>query len=378
MMRVLVFIFVLLTFFILPIRAEENLEYYENINSIAGVALDGNTGQILYAKNPHIKIPPASTVKLLTAMVVLDRLPLSQKVKISNNAENTPTTPPHLQEGEIFTVEDLLYLMLLKSSNQAAVALAEAVAGNEERFSELMNQKARMLGLKDSHFVTASGLPASNQYTTAYELALLLYEALKYPHIKEIINTPVKIISSQQGRTLVIRNTNKLLFEEEIRENILGGKTGYTKLSKHCLVNVAKVKDRLVITSLLGAPYREALWEDTKKLIRFSELVFDRKVSPVVINTAVNTALPVSMKPSAYYRESKRASQNQKNLASTKRTRQALALKSSSKNKPVLAKNSLVSTKAKVQVAKANTSKGRNAKSNKKLYRAENPSPRNS
>uniref|UniRef100_A0A832LVM1 D-alanyl-D-alanine carboxypeptidase n=1 Tax=Caldimicrobium thiodismutans TaxID=1653476 RepID=A0A832LVM1_9BACT len=378
MIRVLVFILVLLTFFILPIRAEENLEYYENIISIAGVALDGNTGQILYAKNPHIKIPPASTVKLLTAMVVLDRLPLSQKVKISNNAENTPTTPPHLQEGEIFTVEDLLYLMLLKSSNQAAVALAEAVAGNEERFSELMNQKARMLGLKNSHFVTASGLPASNQYTTAYELALLLYEALKYPHIKEIINTPVKIISSQQGRTLVIRNTNKLLFEEEIRENILGGKTGYTKLSKHCLVNVAKVKDRLVITSLLGAPYREALWEDTKKLIRFSELVFDRKVSPVVINTAVTTALPVSMKPSAYYRESKRASQNQKNIASTKRTRQVLALKSSSKNKPVLAKNSLVSTKAKVQVAKANTSKGRNAKSNKKLYRAENPSPRNS
>lgn len=143
MARILVFILVSLTFFVLPLRAEENLEYYENINSIAGVALDGNTGQILYAKNPHIKIPPASTVKLLTAMVVLDRLPLSQKVKISNNAENTPTTPPHLQEGEIYTVEDLLYLLLIKSSNQAAVALAEAVAGNEERFSELMNQKAR-------------------------------------------------------------------------------------------------------------------------------------------------------------------------------------------------------------------------------------------
>lgn len=377
MARILVFILVLLTFFVLPSRAEENLEYYENINSIAGVALDGNTGQILYAKNPHIKIPPASTVKLLTAMVVLDRLPLSQKVKISNNAENTHTTPPHLQEREIYTVEDLLYLLLIKSSNQAAIALAEAVAGNEERFSELMNQKARMLGLKDSHFVTASGLPTSNQYTTAYELALLLYEALKYPHIKEMINTPVKIISSQQGRTLVIRNTNKLLFEEEIRENILGGKTGYTKLSKHCLVNVAKVKDRLVITSLLGAPYREALWEDTKKLIRFSELVFDRKVSPVVINTAVTTALPASMKPSAYYRESKRANQNQKNIASTKRTRQALA-KNSSKNKPVLAKKSKESTKAKVQVAKGNTSKGKNAKSNKKLYRAENPSSKKS
>lgn len=367
MAKVLLSILFLLTIFLHPLKAEENTDYYENINSMAGVALDGNTGQILYAKNPHIKIPPASTVKLLTAMVVLDRLPLSQKVKISNAAENTPSTPPHLQEGEVYTVEDLLYLLLLKSSNQAAVALAEAVAGSEEKFSELMNQKARMLGLKDSHFVTASGLPASNQYTTAYELALLLYEALKYPHIKEMINTPVKIISSQQGRTLVIRNTNKLLIEDETKETILGGKTGYTKLSKHCLVNVAKVKDRLIITSLLGAPYREALWDDTKRLIRFSEMVVERKVSPVVINTAVNTALPASIKPSAYYRESKKASQ--RNLSSTKNT---------SKKPQTLAQKNRNTSKSKVQVAKGNNSKAQNTKTNKKLYRADNPSQRNS
>lgn len=349
---------------------EENFKNYENISSIAGVAIDGTTGRILYAKNPHIKIPPASTVKLLTAMVALDWLHISQKIRISKNAEETPSTAPHLYEGEIYTVEDLLYLLLLKSSNQAAVALAEAVAGSEEKFSELMNQKARMLGLRDSHFVTASGLPGGNQYTTAYEIALLLYEALKYPYIKEIINTPVKIITSQQGRTLVIRNTNRLLFDEEHRETILGGKTGYTRLSKHSLVNVAKVKDRLIITSILGAPNRDALWEDTKKLIRFSELVLEGKASPVAINTAVNTAVPVSIKPRAYYREVQKKSQvtNQKRSAN-------LAGASKDKNTKNVA-SVRRTTNNKIQTAKSIQTKTKTTKT--RQYRAETIVKRNS
>lgn len=340
------FIIISFVFFIISIiRAQE---YYENINSIAGVALDGLTGQILYAKNPNIKIPPASTVKLLTAMVVLDRLPLHQKIKISKTAEETPSTPPHLYEGEIYTVSDLLHLMLIKSSNQAAVALAEAVAGNEDNFAELMNQKAHALGFKNSHFVTASGLPAQGQYTTAYELALLLYEALKYPIIKEIINIPVKVITSQQGRTFVIKNTNKLLFEEELKEEIIGGKTGYTRISKHCLVNVAQIKDRIVITSLLGAPYRDSLWEDTKKLIKLSELVLERKTPPVIVNTAINLNLPASTKPISYYRETKKISVK-KNIASTKSKKRltTLAKKSKATSKTILAKKS--SNKNKVQ-----------------------------
>ncbi|MFN3921915.1 MAG: D-alanyl-D-alanine carboxypeptidase family protein [Caldimicrobium sp.] len=343
-------------------------EYYENINSLAGVALDGLTGQILYAKNPHIKIPPASTVKLLTAMVVLDRLPLSQKIRISGTVENISSTPPLLYEGEVYTVDDLLHLMLIKSSNQAAVALAEAVAGSEEKFSELMNQKARALGFKDSHFVTASGLPAPGQYTTAYELALLLYEALKYPHIKQIINLPVKIITSQQGRTLIVKNTNKLLFEEEIKEEIIGGKTGYTRLSKHCLVNVAQVKDRLVITSLLGAPYRDALWEDTKKLIKFSELVLERKVSPVIINTAINLSIPASTKPISYYKESRKEVLS-KSLAKNKVKAEALA---KNKNK------SLAKNKGKVKIASQSTNKAKTVKKSKRLYTAQSKNQKNS
>jgi len=331
---IILFLFCWLTF----LKAEESHEYLENVEALSAVAIDGITGQILYAKNPHLKIPPASTVKLLTAMIVLDRLPLTQEVRISKNAENTPSTPPHLREEEVYTVNDLLHLMLIKSSNQAAVALAEAVAGSEERFAELMNQKARLLGFKDSHFVTASGLPAPNQYTTAYELALLLYEALKYPHIKEIISQPVKVITSKNGRTLVIKNTNKLLFDEEARDEVLGGKTGYTRLSKHCLVNVAKVGNRLVITSLLGSPYREALWEDTKKLIKFSELVLQGKLSPVVINTAVNLSIPVNFTPKEIY---KNHTMRNKNLKYAKASHKKTLLAKSKTNKKVtLAKRS--------------------------------------
>lgn len=347
------------------IKAEINTEYLENIDALSGVAIDGLTGQILYAKNPNVKIPPASTVKLLTAMIVLDKLPLSQEIRISKAAEETSSTPPRLYEGEVYTVDDLLYLMLIKSSNQAAVALAEAVAGSEEKFSDLMNEKAKFLGLKDSHFVTASGLPAPNQYTTAYELALLLYEALKYPHIKEIISTPVKVITSKKGRTLIVKNTNKLLFEDDIKDEILGGKTGYTRLSKHCLVNVAKVNNRLIITSILGAPYRDALWEDTKKLIKFSELVLENRISPVIINTAVNLSLPASFSPKDYY--------NSKAKGSYKKSKKYT--KKSLKKKYV--KKSFVKNSSKKKYVKR-SSKKKVVKKYKKIYTASSQNKSNS
>jgi D-alanyl-D-alanine carboxypeptidase (penicillin-binding protein 5/6) len=290
----------LLIFFFLNFFLKSSFSYaeeeqgVENINALSGVVLDAKTGMVLYAKNPHVKIPPASTVKLLTAMVVLDHLPLHKKVKISKNAEETPSVGPFLREGEVYSAEELLNLMLIKSSNQAAVALAEAVSGTEENFSVLMNAKAKALGLQNSKFQTASGLPASDQYTTAYDLALLLYEALKYPKISEIIQTPVKIITNEQGRTIIVKNTNHLLFDDEYKEAVIGGKTGYTKLSKHCLVNVSKVKNRLVITSILGAPNRESLWQDTKRMLKIAELVLENKINPVYVNTVVNLSQPVN------------------------------------------------------------------------------------
>jgi len=289
LLNILTFFILFLIFINFSVSKAFTSDQYPEINALCAVAIDGKTGKILYAKNPHLKIPPASTVKLVTAMVVLDYLPISQKVRISKNASQTPSVSPKLYENEIYTVKDLLYLMLMKSSNQAAVALAEAVAGSEENFSLLMNKKVYSLGLKNSHFVTASGLPGGDQYTTPYELAIIFYEALKYPLIKEIISTPVKIITSETGRTLVIKNTNKLLDDPELEESIIGGKTGFTRASKHCLVNGVYVDDKLIITSILGSPNRESLWRDSKNLINFAKLVLTQQISPIFITTVVNS-----------------------------------------------------------------------------------------
>jgi len=311
MRKTSLFLFFLISFFCFVLSkvtiAYSSFSYtfkgFDDIDALSAVALDGSTGKILFAKNPHLKIPPASTTKLVTAMVVLDNLPLNAKVKISKNAASTPSIPPKLYPGEVYTVKDLLYLMLMKSSNQAAVALAEAVAGSEDNFAVLMNEKVKSLGLKESHFSTASGLPAPNQYTTSYDLAMILYEALKYPLIKKIISTRVKVIKSARGRTLIIKNTNHLLRDPSLRGEIIGGKTGFTRASKHCLVNAINFHGRLIITAILGAPKRSILWLDSKKLIKFSELVLENKVSPVYITTVVNSNMLASAKlPSFYYR----------------------------------------------------------------------------
>jgi len=311
MRKTSLFLFFLISFFCFVLSkvtiAYSSFSYvfkgFDDIDALSAVALDGSTGKILFAKNPHLKIPPASTTKLVTAMVVLDNLPLNAKVKISKNAASTPSIPPKLYPGEVYTVKDLLYLMLMKSSNQAAVALAEAVAGSEDNFAVLMNEKVKSLGLKESHFSTASGLPAPNQYTTSYDLAMILYEALKYPLIRKIISTRVKVIKSARGRTLIIKNTNHLLRDPSLRGEIIGGKTGFTRASKHCLVNAINFHGRLIITAILGAPKRSILWLDSKKLIKFSELVLENKVSPVYITTVVNSNMLASAKlPSFYYR----------------------------------------------------------------------------
>ena len=289
--------------------SEENFLSLEDIKAVSAVVIDGETGKIFYAKNPDLKIPPASTLKLLTAMVVLDHVSPYEKVKISRNAASVLSSSPRLYPREVYTVKDLLYLMLMKSSNQAAVALAEKVAGSEKKFVVLMNKKAESLGLRNSYFATASGLPAPNQYTTPYEIALIFYEAMKYPLIRKIVSTKVKIITSLSGRTFVIKNTNKLLGLKFSDAKILGGKTGYTRASRHCLVNAAEVNGRLIITSVMGSPSRDTLWKDTLKLIKFSKLVLERKASPVLVITTVNTRLLASQKiisPYKYYKQKRK------------------------------------------------------------------------
>jgi D-alanyl-D-alanine carboxypeptidase len=219
---------------------------------------------VLYAKNPSARLPPASTVKLVTAMVALDRLDPSTKVKVSTTAGAVRSIKPRLHAEDELTVYDLLHLALMKSINSAAVALAETAGGSEDAFVELMNQKAFEIGAKDTHFVTASGLPKGRQYTTARDLTVILKKALAYPLIKEILGKKEWVITTAAGRDLYLENTDDLLWSNS---NMVGGKTGFTSSARHCFVGAIGTEKGVIFTAVLGARSRTRLWKSTLMLV---------------------------------------------------------------------------------------------------------------
>jgi len=273
------------------------------IEAPSAVVVDAHTGKILYGKNPHLKLAPASTTKLVTVMVVLENLSPEQKIKISDKAAKTQSVSPKLNAGEIYTVRDLVYLSLMRSVNSATVALAEAVSGSEKDFVKLMNEKVKKIGATDTRFVNASGLPGKGQYTTAYDLTKIMAHALSYPLIKEAIHTRVYLVRSEEGREHFIQNTNHLLWSED---NMIGGKTGYTRRAKHCFVSASVVGNRLIYTAVLGDANRDKLWQNTQQLIAKAETILSGKDEPIVYLTQEKPIVKAS------YKSVKRVSEKQK------------------------------------------------------------------
>jgi D-alanyl-D-alanine carboxypeptidase (penicillin-binding protein 5/6) len=232
------------------------------VSAKACIVVDENDA-VLYAKNPSVKLPPASTVKLVTAMVALDFLDPAKKVTVSRSAKAVRSIKPRLQENDELTVSDLLHLALMKSINSAAVALAEEAAGSEDAFVLLMNRKAEEIGACDTHFVTASGLPKGNQYTTARDLTIILKKALTYPLIREIIGKKEWRITTTAGRELYLENSDDLLWS---RNNMVGGKTGFTNSARHCFVGAMDTDKGLIFTAVLGASSRTGLWKSAEVL----------------------------------------------------------------------------------------------------------------
>ena len=235
----------------------------QSVPAKAAVVMD-SSGTVLYAKYPKAKLAPASTVKLMTAMVALDHLRPDAMVTISWNASRVKTIPPGICPGEEMTVADLLHLALMKSINSSAVALAEATAGSEDAFVALMNQKALELGARDTLFANASGLPrAGTQYSTASDLAVIMRAALAYPLIREILATKSYTIRTVAGREIFVENSNHLLWQEQAT---IVGKTGYTGNARHCFVGAVDTGNGPVFTAVLGARSRSSLWRATSML----------------------------------------------------------------------------------------------------------------
>ncbi len=252
-----------LALFLSAFAAFSASSFAEAIASRAAVVMDASTGEILYAKNSNDLLPPASTAKLMTAMVVMEKLNLSDIVTISQRASQARPVKAGFRKGDKVTIEGLLYAALVKSANDAAIALAEATAGSEECFVSLMNRKAASIGAVNTKFINATGLPGEGQYITAIDLSVLLRAALSHPKLREILGTPAAEVSTEKGKAIFLKSTDKLLWSDQ---EIIAGKTGYTFMAKHCLVFAAERNKKTIIISLLGSPSRKNLWKEAREL----------------------------------------------------------------------------------------------------------------
>lgn len=216
-----------------------------------------------YGKNVHSKVIPASTTKVMTALLVLEKLSLDDTVTASKKASLAQPSKIYVRPGERFKVRDLLYAILLKSANDAAIVLAEAVAGSEWKFVQMMNKRARKLGCRKTRFMNSNGLPTKkSQYTTPYDMYLIFREAVKHPFFKSVIKKKYKTITSLSGRKIKLKSHNKILFFSWRRK--LYGKTGYTRAARACFVGYLMKGNDVCIIAVFGCTRR---WEDIKHIV---------------------------------------------------------------------------------------------------------------
>ncbi len=234
------------------------------VSARSAIFSNSTNGVRYYGKNVNTKVQPASTTKVMTALLVLKRLPLDTVVTVSKNATSPQPSKIYVKEGESYRVRDLLYALLLLSANDAAVVLAEAVSGSEENFVKEMNEYARRLGATHTRFVNTHGLPSKvKQYTTSYDMYLIFREALKQGFFREALQSKYKTISSTAGREIPLKNHNKILFSEDWERKIYG-KTGYTRAAQSCFVGYVLKGKSVCIIAVFGCSHR---WKDIKHIV---------------------------------------------------------------------------------------------------------------
>ena len=248
------------------IETNSNDPQLPTINSRAYVVIDRKSNTILVGKNENQKKKMASTTKIMTALVVIEHVNLSDIVEISKKAASTGGSRLGLKTGDKITISDLLYGLMMRSGNDAAVALAEYVAGSISDFANLMNEKANSLGLSNTHFVTPHGLDEDEHYTTAYELALLSNYAMNNEIFAKIVGTKNYTITIN-GYPKVLTNTNELL---GVLNGVYGIKTGFTNGANRCLVTCCKRSNMDIICVVLGADTKKYRTTDSVKLIEYT------------------------------------------------------------------------------------------------------------
>lgn len=238
------------------------------------VLLDGKTRQVIYAREANLKRAPASTTKLLTAMVALDHLPLDRVVQIPAGLEHVQPSKIGLRRGERFYVRDLVRAALIRSANDSAEALAIATAGSKPAFARMMNRKVKEIGGNSSNFVNPSGLPAGGQYSTAHDLARIIMAASRYPFIVQTLKTRSAVIYSRSGRRIALMNCNKMLW----RTSGVIGKTGWTRSARHCFAGRVQSRGKEIFVGIMGSARRAYLWSDLRAIAAVST---GKKLKPI-------------------------------------------------------------------------------------------------
>lgn len=232
------------------------------IEAGAAIVMDMKSGRVLYEKNAHARKAIASTTKIMTAIVALERGNLEDKVKVSKRAANIGGSTINLKEGEEWTLKELLYGLMLRSGNDAAIAIAEHIGGSVEGFAALMNEKARELGLKNTQFKTPHGLDTPGHYSTAYELAQLTRYALNNPIISQIVGTQN---ISVKGRSFY--TTNEMLGAYPGADGV---KTGYTGQAGRCLVTSATRNNMRLISVVLNCSSRTVRAKNSRAILDYA------------------------------------------------------------------------------------------------------------
>ena len=238
----------------------------------SAIVIEQDTGKVLFDKNPNEKLPPASMTKIMTMLLIMEqvekgKLKLTDKVRASEHAASMGGSQIFLEPGEEMTVNEMLKGIAIASGNDASVAVAEHIAGSEEGFVNMMNKKAKDLGLKNTHFQNPTGLPAKDHYSTANDMAIMAKELMKYPLIRKYTGKYEDYLRENTDKKFWLVNTNKLV---RFYPGVDGVKTGFTTEAKYCLTASAEKNGMRVISVVMGAPTSKERNNQVTKLLDYA------------------------------------------------------------------------------------------------------------
>lgn len=281
LISLILFVVVILQIIFVPVNVRAEGEGI-NVEASSAILMEPTTGKILYEKNSHEKLAPASVTKIMTMLIAMEKIDsgkikLTDKITVSENAKmkgKNGNSSMLLDTGEIRTVEEILKGIAIASGNDAATAMAEYLAGSEEAFVKMMNDRAKDLGMKDTTFKNCSGLSEPGHLTTAYDIAIMSRELLKHPKVLKYTGTYMETISEGRRSPIGLVNHNKLV---RFFKGCDGLKTGFTNEAKYC-ISATAVRDGVrMLSVIMGAPTYKVRNRDASMLMNHGFSKFESK-----------------------------------------------------------------------------------------------------